>query len=339
LLPETLNWDNRTLFILDQRKIPLATSYLACSHYEEVALAIEEMAIRGAPAIGIAAAYGVVLASLEGMESSKKALERLSRTRPTAVNLFWALGRMRKVMDSADKNHLFEALLEEARHIHQEDRQINMAIGQHGSNLLQGRSVIMTHCNAGALATGGYGTALGVIRKLQESQGNVNVYACETRPVLQGSRLTSWELHEDGIDVTVICDNMAALVMKQDSVDAVIVGADRVASNGDVANKIGTYGLAVLASFHHIPFFVASPISTFDMTLGTGMDIPIEERDGKEIRLLAGKRLIPDNIKVFNPAFDVTPAQLISAIITEKGIIARPDAGNIDQFFQALGKE
>ncbi|MBN1334301.1 MAG: S-methyl-5-thioribose-1-phosphate isomerase [Synergistales bacterium] len=339
MLPEIVKWDNNNLFILDQRKIPMEISYLKCSNYQEVASAIEKMAIRGAPAIGIAAAYGVALASLQGRDSSKKALERLSRTRPTAVNLFWALDRMEKVLDHSEEMCLFRDLLAEADHIYKEDIEINMAIGQHGATLVQGRSLIMTHCNAGALATGGYGTALGVIRKLQEDHGNVKVYACETRPVLQGSRLTSWELQQDGIDVTVICDNMAALVMKLNYVEAVIVGADRVASNGDVANKVGTYGLAVLASFHKIPFLVASPISTFDMTLETGRDIPIEERDGNEIRIIGHNRVIPDLIRVYNPAFDVTPAHLISAIITEKGCIFKPDSGKISTFLKSLKKE
>jgi len=339
LMPETLKWEDKTLWILDQRKIPFQTEYLRCTSYEDVASAIEQMAIRGAPAIGIAAAYGVVLASHIGRNACEKAISRLAGTRPTAVNLFWALMRMKKILECTDDDRLSKHLLTEAAGIFQDDIDNNRNMALHGMSLLSHVSVIMTHCNAGALATGGYGTALGLIRKLQEIRNNLQVYACETRPLLQGGRLTSWELWQDGIDVTVICDSMAASVMLNKGIHAVIVGADRVAANGDVANKIGTYGLAVLARYHNIPFYVASPISTFDRAVESGREIPIEERAEGEIRSFRDIPLIPDHIPVHNPAFDVTPADLVSAIITEKGNITRPDRKKIRDFFDKLNEE
>jgi methylthioribose-1-phosphate isomerase len=323
MLPETLAWrgDNR-LGILDQRKLPSEVSFLECVSLEDVARAIETLAVRGAPAIGIAAAYGVVLANPGNMDDLEHATERLRKTRPTAVNLFWALERMKKLAEVRGLSR--DVLLEEARAIHREDVETNRRIGFAGQALLPEEAVVMTHCNAGSLATGGYGTALGVIRAAREQGKRVSVLACETRPVLQGARLTAWELAADGFDVTLICDSAAAWVMKNEAPDAVVVGADRIAANGDTANKIGTYALALAAKHHGIPFYVAAPSSTIDAACADGGNIPIETRNADEVRRLPGGEYVPENIEVFNPSFDVTPASLITAIFTETGVLKPP---------------
>lgn len=309
MLPEAIIWNGNSLQILDQRKLPSNIEYLDCKRVEDVALAIETLAVRGAPAIGIAAAWGVALAAKNG-EDIFLSIERLRKTRPTAVNLFWALDRISKAQD-------YEA---EAKKIHDEDVKNNRLIGEHGQKLLPRDAVVITHCNAGALATGGWGTALGVIRSAREAGKNIKIYSCETRPVLQGARLTAWELMRDGFDVTLICDSMAGALMRSKKIDAVIVGADRIAKNGDTANKIGTYSLAVNARRHGVPFYVAAPKSTFDMSLADGNKIPIEERCADEVRIISDGQRVPSEIKVWNPAFDVTPAELINAIITEDGL-------------------
>jgi methylthioribose-1-phosphate isomerase len=303
---QPIRWRGDRLELLDQRLLPEKTEYLACRSAEEVAQAIRDMVVRGAPAIGCAAAFGVVLSN-----GSPAAYEVLGKSRPTAVNLFWALERMKKAKD----------LEAEARAIFEEDLAANRAIGRLGAELIRERSRVMTHCNTGALATAGYGTALGVIRA---SKGkNISVIANETRPYLQGARLTAWELVQEGIPCTLITDSMAGHLMSKGEVDVVIVGADRIAANGDVANKIGTYPLAVLAKRHGIPFYVAAPCSTFDPEIPDGSRIPIEERPADEVTGYRGARWAPQGVSVRNPAFDVTPAELVTAIISENGI-ARP---------------
>ncbi len=322
MLPPTLKWEGDFLLILDQRRIPHKAEFLECRDHEEVAQAIKSMAVRGAPAIGIAAAYGVVLGVKKlSLSSIDLIIDVLSKTRPTAVNLFWALERMRERAKTATS---WEDLLEEAKKIHEEDIRANKKMGEYGADLVPDNAGILTHCNAGALATGGFGTALGVIRSAVLKGKKVKVYADETRPVLQGARLTTWELMMDNIDVTLITDNMAGYLMSKREIDLVIVGADRIAANGDVANKIGTYSLAVLANHHGIPFYVAAPVSTIDISISSGKDIPIEERNPKEVVEIAGVRVAPEGVKVFNPAFDITPAELVSAIITEKGVLRPP---------------
>ncbi|MCD6363297.1 MAG: S-methyl-5-thioribose-1-phosphate isomerase [Synergistetes bacterium] len=322
MLPPTLKWEGDALLILDQRRIPHKVEFLRCQDHEDVAQAIKSMAVRGAPAIGIAAAYGVVLGVKKlSLRDIERIVDVLSKTRPTAVNLFWALQRMRKKAESASS---WEDLLEEAKAIHEEDIKANERMGKYGAELVPDHAVILTHCNAGALATGGFGTALGVIRFAALHGKNVKVYADETRPVLQGARLTAWELMMDNIDVTLITDNMAGYLMSKGEIDLVIVGADRIAANGDVANKIGTYSLAVLAKHHGVPFYVAAPVSTIDLDIPSGKDVPIEQRNPKEVVEIGGVRIAPEGVKVFNPAFDVTPAELISAIITEKGVLRPP---------------
>lgn len=327
MLPETLEWRGDCLRIVDQRALPDQLVFLDCRSAADVADAIRALAVRGAPAIGIAAAYGAVLGAMTSRARLDDFLDELGGTRPTAVNLFWAIERMRRVaaaLSGADDRAFEARLLEEARAIHEEDVQSCKRIGAYGASLLPFEATVLTHCNAGALATGGYGTALGVIRAAREMGKKIKVYADETRPLLQGARLTAWELRQDGFDVTLITDGMAGALMRTRRIDAVVVGADRIAANGDTANKIGTYGLAVLASHHTVPFFVAAPASTFDTSLAAGCDIPIEERDGGEVRALPGSRQVPDDIAVWNPAFDVTPAWLITAIITETGIYKGP---------------
>ncbi len=336
MFPKTLIWNDENLAILDQRKIPWEVSYCICKNYSEVADAIEKLKIRGAPAIGIAAAYGVALAALEGVDKIIPAIERLSHTRPTAVNLFWSLKRMEVAFYASLEKDLPRALLNEAHLILDEDIRINRAIGEKGAEILPETCTILTHCNAGALATGGHGTALGIIRTAKEMKKSIRVFADETRPVLQGARLTVWELMQDGIDVTLICDSMAGSLMKEGKIDAVIVGADRVTSRGDVANKIGTYQLAILSQYHSIPFYVAAPVSSFDWSLASGDDIPIERREASEVLCLGGDTSLPDNYAVYNPAFDVTPSELISAIVTEKGLIMAPVSVNIDSFKKKL---
>jgi methylthioribose-1-phosphate isomerase len=283
--------------------------YINCTCVEHLANAIETLAVRGAPAIGIAAAWGIVMASKQG-ESVYLAIKRLRKTRPTAVNLFWAMNRMVSASD-------YEL---EAEHIQREDIENNRKIGEYGEKFLPRESVIITHCNAGALATGGWGTALGIMRSAREAGKNVKAFVCETRPLMQGARITAWELEQDGFDVTLICDNMAAYLMKMQKIDAVITGADRIAANGDTANKIGTYSLAVNAEKHGVLFLVAASKSTFDLSLPNGDSIPIEERSDEEIRFLPGGQTVPTEVKIWNPAFDVTPFELIDAIITEDGV-------------------
>lgn len=327
MVPPALKWENDSLYILDQRLLPHIVEYIKCEDHEDVARAIREMAVRGAPAIGIAAAYGVVLGvRKQSLGKLKDITKVLSETRPTAVNLFWALERMkRRALESSS----WEELLEEAKAIHEEDIRANETMGKYGAILIPDGARVLTHCNAGALATGGLGTALGVIRMAFYQGKRIKVFVDETRPVLQGARLTTWELMMDGIDVTLITDNMAGYLMSRGEIDLVIVGADRIASNGDVANKIGTYSLAVLARFHGIPFYVAAPISTIDINIASGKNIPIEERNPREVIEIGGVKIAPENVKVYNPAFDITPANLVSAIITEKGIIKPPFEGKL----------
>lgn len=319
--------EERALSLLDQRALPGRETYVVCRTVEEVACAIETMTVRGAPAIGIAAAYGVVLGAAGGRKAVMEALERLARTRPTAVNLFGALYRMRAILeaDSAlEGGALTDALLEEAVRIHEADVEANRKMGAYGAALLPQNAVILTHCNAGAIATGGHGTALGILRSAREAGKTVRVYADETRPLLQGARLTAWELARDGFDVTLIAEGMAGALMRTGRVDAVIVGADRIAANGDTANKIGTYALAVLAAAHGVPFYVAAPWTTFDTALADGAGIPIEERSEEEMRVLFHGQRVPDSVRVWNPAFDVTPARYIAAIVTERGVFRPP---------------
>ena len=314
------------LKLLDQRALPGREAYVVCRSVEDAALAIENMTVRGAPAIGIAAAYGVVLAG-GGRGAVSAALERLARTRPTAVNLFAALERMRAVFEAAsslDGAALADLLLDEAVRIHEADIEANRRMGAYGADLLPQDAVVLTHCNAGAIATGGHGTALGILRSAREAGKMVRVFADETRPLLQGARLTVWELARDGFEVTLITDGMAGALMRTRCVDAVIVGADRIAANGDTANKIGTYGLAVLAAAHGVPFYVAAPWSTFDLSLPDGSGIPIEERSEEEMRVLSGGQRVPDAVRVWTPAFDVTPARCIAAIVTERGVFRPP---------------
>lgn len=331
---KTLEWAGDHLRILDQTRLPEEVVYLDCDSLDEVATAIRDLKVRGAPAIGIAAAFGVVVGMRnQSFQSRKEYEDRLNQvistlagTRPTAVNLFWALKRMRRVAEknkNEDSEKISELLLQEAILIHQEDRLMCEKIGEFGASLLKDGDTILTHCNAGALATGGIGTALGIIYTASWQGKKISVYADETRPVLQGARLTVWELQQQGIDVTLICDNTAAFVMKNKKIDCVIVGADRVASNGDVANKIGTYNLAVLAHFHKIPFYVAAPSSSFDLAISDGDKIKIEERSPEEVTDSFGKRTAPRETKVYSPAFDVTPVELVTAYITEKGVERR----------------
>lgn len=328
---KTLEWADGCLVILDQTRLPLQVEYLDCKNFEDVAKAIKDLNIRGAPAIGIAGAFGVVLGmqnrEYKNWEEYQNRLNQvisiLENTRPTAVNLFWALDRMRKMAEiNKHKNfeELNQLLLREAILIHQEDRLMCQRIGEHGASLLEDGNTVLTHCNAGALATGGIGTALGIIYTAQAQGKRIKVFADETRPVLQGARLTVWELKQEGVDVTLICDNTAAFLMKKKKIDCVIVGADRVAKNGDVANKIGTYNLAVLAKAHDLPFYVAAPSSSFDSAIENGEKIRIEERSKDEVTNWFGKRIAPLDTSVWSPAFDVTPAEWITAYITEEGI-------------------
>jgi len=312
-----LRWTGDALQLLDQRLLPIEEKWIDCRDESAVAAAIRDMVVRGAPAIGVAAAFGMALAAKRG-HNVEEAAAKLRATRPTAVNLAWAIERMLDAHDRGDD------LSKEAEKILEQDVEANKRLGRFGAELLGQRTTVLTHCNAGALATGGYGTALGVIRAAIESGKSIDVFADETRPYLQGSRLTAWELHKEGIDVTLITDNMAGHFFQQDKFDAVVVGADRIAANGDTANKIGTYTLAVLANAHGVPFYIAAPVSTIDIHTASGDDIPIEERSAAEVYEAFGKKIAPDGVTVRHPAFDVTPARLISAIITDRGVLWPP---------------
>ncbi|MBM3262134.1 MAG: S-methyl-5-thioribose-1-phosphate isomerase [candidate division Zixibacteria bacterium] len=333
----TIRWNeaDRTCTLLDQTRLPGEVVYETYRDYREMETAIKTLKVRGAPAIGVAAAFGVVLGVQDSRAGSYAAFKEelntvvavLAATRPTAVNLFWALERMRRVADENAANGIEAVktvLTREALAIRAEDEAMCRHIGIHGAVLIETGQTVLTHCNAGALATAGTGTALSVIYQAHREGKNIRVFADETRPVLQGARLTAWELVQEGIDVTLICDNMAAQVMKEGKIDCVVVGADRIAANGDVANKIGTYGVAVLARAHDIPVYVAAPSTTIDMTIRTGVSIPIEERHASEVTEGLGRRTAPDGVRVYNPAFDVTPAAYVSAIVTERGVARFP---------------
>ena len=350
--PPTIRWADEGgghLEILDQRQLPVETVLLPLKTVEDVWQAIRTLAVRGAPAIGVAAAYGVVLAAREVKPSSQSAVlietvklagHYLKTSRPTAVNLEWAVERMVRVAVSeraVGVRQLQKRLLHEAHAILEEDRRMCLAIGKNGVKFIKKGGGVLTHCNAGALATSDHGTALSMLYEAQRNGIAFHVFADETRPLLQGARLTAWELNASGVDVTLICDNMAGLVMRQKKVDVVVVGADRIAKNGDTANKIGTYSVALLAQAHNIPFIVAAPSTTFDLTLATGAEIPIEERSGDEIAEGFGKRTAPAGIKTYNPAFDVTPAALITAIVTERGVIEPVNEKNIRHVLSAPG--
>jgi methylthioribose-1-phosphate isomerase len=328
----TVEWKDGTVRLLDQSQLPGAVEFLDCRDYREVADAIRELKVRGAPAIGVTAALGIALGAQSVSETEYRSFSRtvlaicdqLAATRPTAVNLFWAIERMKQKLDSLQSqpiSQIKQALIEEAQAILDEDIGLCRAMGRHGAELIKDGQTVLTHCNAGALATAGYGTALGVIRAAWEQGKNINVIADETRPVLQGSRLTAWELMQDKIPVTLITDNMAGSLMRQGKIHLCVVGADRIAANGDVANKIGTYSVAVLAKAHGIPFYVAAPYSTIDLKTQSGADIPIEQRNPLEVTTIHGSHPVaPDGVMVYNPAFDVTPAELITGIITERGV-------------------
>jgi methylthioribose-1-phosphate isomerase len=332
---QTLEWTDRGVRFIDQTKLPTEETYVLCRTYQQVADVIRNMVVRGAPAIGVAAAMGIALGVKESKAESTGELKRefdtvcdvIGKTRPTAVNLFWAIRRMQEKFEQLrvrPPQQIKQALIEEAQRMHAEDIAINKAMGKHGATLMPASGGVLTHCNAGALATCGYGTALGVIRAAVERGKKIQVYADETRPFLQGSRLTAWELMKDDIPTTVISDNMSGAIMRQGKIGAVIVGADRIAANGDVANKIGTYTVAVLAKEHNIPFYVAAPISTVDLETPDGSKIPIEQRSAAEVTHIAGKAIAPEGVQVENPAFDVTPAKYITAIVTERGIARAP---------------
>ncbi len=342
-----LKWTGKSLLLLDQRKLPLKEEWIECTTYECVAKAIEDMVVRGAPAIGVVAAYGVVLGAKELTGEAKNYVEfkaklevivnRLAATRPTAVNLFWALRRMKKIINAgSDISDIVQALETEAISIEKQDVETNRKIGYFGAELLSSREVILTHCNTGALATAGYGTALGVVRAAVELGKDITVFVDETRPYLQGARLTAWELQQEGIPYYLITDNMAGWFMSLGEITCVIVGADRIARNGDTANKIGTYTLSVLAKEHGIPFYVAAPTSTFDLSIDSGIEIPIEERNPNEVLYCHCKdcRIAPYGAKVKNPAFDVTPHENITGIITEKGVIVSPNEETVVEFFE-----
>ncbi len=351
---ETLRWFNNRLEMIDQRILPAAFEYLSYYTASSVAEGIRSMVVRGAPAIGVAAAFGVALEALrlsadlstlrqaqgeriefdKGMETG---FTVLAASRPTAVNLFWALQRMRKVWESVatqTPQQVAQRLLAEAHEILAEDIRINKAMGAHGAALLKDGARVLTHCNAGALATAGWGTALGVFRSAVEAGKKVSVIADETRPFLQGARLTAWEMVQESIPVTLITDNMAGYMMAQGEVDAVVVGTDRVAANGDVANKIGTYMVAVLARRHNIPFYVACPLSTIDLNIASGKDIPIEERSVEEVKGFRDYHWAAEGVSIRNPAFDVTPAELVTGLITERGVLLNPDVQGIRKLMQ-----
>ena len=339
-MADTIFWENDRVMLLDQTKLPVEQVYLACEDYRAVAAAIQGMVVRGAPAIGVAAAMGIALGALRikagGYPDFRRQFEEIcgdfAKTRPTAVNLFWAIDHMKRLVDAhgdSSVGSLQGMLKEEAIRMAGEDISINRRIGAMGRELISNGDTVMTHCNAGALATAGYGTALGVIRAAHEEGKKIAVFACETRPYLQGARLTAWELKESGIPVTVLTDSMAGHAMRTKEIALVITGADCVCANGDVANKIGTYALAVLAREHGIPFYVAAPLSTINMRRKTGADVSIEERSPREITHFGEKRIVPEGVNVWNPAFDITQAKYLSGLITEKGIIRKPYKRNL----------
>jgi len=332
---KTLEWTDAGVRFIDQTKLPTEEVYVTCRTFQEVAEAIRTMIVRGAPAIGVAAAMGIALGARDlkasDMAEFRNGFGQICRaigdTRPTAVNLFWAIRRMQRCLERLIGTPIPQVKLEliaEAQRVLEEDIAANQAMGRFGAALLPSAGGVLTHCNAGALATAGYGTALGVIRAAVEAGKQLHVYADETRPFLQGARLTAWELMKDKIPTTLICDNMAGVMMAQGKVQAVIVGADRIAANGDTANKVGTYTVAILAHEHHIPFYVAAPFSTVDMETPDGARIPIEQRATSEVTHIAGRQMAPDSVLIENPAFDVTPARYIAAIITERGVAQRP---------------
>jgi methylthioribose-1-phosphate isomerase len=346
----TLAWTPQGVQFIDQTKLPLEESYVLATTYEQVADVIVTMVVRGAPAIGVSAAYGVALGALKATATTTEEFApefdricaRLASTRPTAVNLFWAIDRMKRLFANLRDSGLplaqiKERLLAEAHAMYSEDIAACKAMGAFGGELLPDEGGVLTHCNAGALATCGYGTALGVIRSAVEQGKRIHVYADETRPFLQGARLTAWELMADGIPTTVICDNMAASLMQAGKIKAVVVGADRIAANGDVANKIGTYNVAILAKEHGIPFYVAAPWSTIDLATKTGDEIPIEERPQIEVTHHGGKQLTPNGVGICNPAFDVTPAKYVAGIVTERGVLRAPYAESLKQMELVAG--
>ena len=341
---KTIEWKGDRVRLLDQRRLPGEVCYIDCRDPSSLARAIQTMAIRGAPAIGVAASMGIALAAQKSqtrnlevfLRNVKKVCQQMRQTRPTAVNLFWAVNRMERLLDESRSFSTKEIKVKvenEALRIYKEDLQINRKIGENGKRLIKEGDGVLTHCNAGGLATAGFGTALGVIQAAWAGGKRFHVFVDETRPLLQGSRLTAWELAQEKIPATVLTDNMAGWLMRKRKINLVIVGADRIARNGDTANKIGTYGLAILARYHGVPFYVAAPISTFDGSLPSGEKIPIEERSAEEVTHLRGKRITPKGIKAYNPAFDVTPHSLIRGIITEKGIIREPFHKNFRKMF------
>ena len=332
---ETITWKNGHIRYIDQTRLPRELKFVDCGNLKKLWRAIKALEIRGAPAIGIAGALGVALAAKRSKAADikgffkelERAVKYLASSRPTAINLFWALARMEcaaKENRSKPVGRIKKILLAEALKIIDEDKATCRRMARHGAGLVKSGDAVLTHCNAGGLATADYGTALGVLFEAKRQGKRIHVYVDETRPLLQGARLTTWELMREGIDTTLICDNMAASLMAKGKIDKIFVGADRIAANGDAANKIGTYSLAVLARHHKVPFYVVAPLSSFDFRLKAGADIPIEERSGDEVRSILGKFIAPKNVKVYNPAFDVTPAEYISAIVTEKGIFRRP---------------
>lgn len=337
--PETLRFEDGRLILIDQTKLPVELTELVCTSVEQTHDAIRRLVVRGAPAIGIAAAYGVCLTTSTDEQSPAapadyiKSIDYLATSRPTAVNLFWALDRMREVVQSVAPDQMKQALITEARRIHDDDREMCHAIGRNGAPLLAPFQSVLTHCNAGGLATSTWGTALAPIYHLHQTGDAPKVFADETRPLLQGGRLTAWELSQAGVDVTVITDSMSGSLMRRGLIQAVIVGADRITAAGDVANKIGTYPVAVLAKHHQLPFYVAAPTNTFDLKIDSGDDIPIEQRSRDEVATPYGITIVPKAAKVLNPAFDVTPAELVTAIITERGIIEKPTKLSIREHF------
>jgi len=338
---ETIQWTPDGVVMIDQTRLPRQEQYVTCRDYREVATAIKDMIIRGAPAIGVAAAMGVALGVQAG-EDFDTVCDTLAKTRPTAVNLFWAIDRMRSLYASLNgrpRPEIVARMVEEAQQIRVEDIAICRAIGKNGASLVPDGKTVLTHCNAGALATAGYGTALGVVRAAVEAGKHIDVFADETRPFLQGARLTAWELQQDSIPTTLITDNMSGHFLRSGRIGCVVVGADRIAGNGDVANKVGTYSVAVLAKENSVPFYVAAPISTLDLTLESGDQIPIEQRAASEVTHVFGVAVAPDDVRVENPAFDVTPARYVTAIITERGVARAPYEASLRALMQSASQK